>query len=263
MVESLLSDHQPTTSTMSTTPPSQPSLLRDQFFTPVSSLDLPYSRPSSSALSASPQSPRPASSCSSSPSTSLSPAVPISTPPPRSTTESASHWTKDATKLLIHLRKEMDDEFVSGRKRHEDLWAKILAKLQATGFWGKTAVQVNMKWNDLKKTYRKTKDNNRSTGRARKDFPYEDDMDEFMGEKASTNPQVLIDSHVPKADVGEKRANPDPATPKPAKKNKGNDSVTELIKCTTELRETLKANHDDKMKRMDRFLELFAKNTKE
>ena len=110
------------------------------------------------------------------------------------------------------------DEFVSGRTRHEDLWAKILAKLQAAGFWGKTAMQVNTKWSDLKKTYRKTKDNNRSTGRARKDFAYEDEMDEFMGEKASTNPQVLIDSRVPKADVGEKRANCDPATPKPDKK---------------------------------------------
>ena len=71
--------------------------------------------------------------------------------------------------------------------------------------WGKTAMQVNTKWNDLKKTYRKTKYNNRSTGRARKDFAYEDEMDEFMGEKASTNPQVLIDPHVPKADVGAKR----------------------------------------------------------
>ena len=127
-------------------------------------------------------------------------------------------------------------------------------------------MQVNTKWNDLKKTYRKTKDNNRSTGRARKDFAYEDEMDEVMGKKVSTNPQVLIDSHLPKADVGEKRANCDPATPKPVKKTKGNDSVTELIKCTTELRETLKVNHNDKRQRMDRFLDLpqvFAKNIKE
>ena len=46
-------------------------------------------------------------------------------------------------------------------------------------------------------------------------------------------------------------------------KNKGNDSVIELIKLTTELRETLKANHNEKMQRMDRFLDLFAKNIKE
>ena len=46
------------------------------------------------------------------------------------------------------------------------------------------------------KTYRKAKDNNRSTVRARKDFPFEDEMDDFIGKKASTNPQLLIDSHI-------------------------------------------------------------------
>ena len=56
------------------------------------------------------------------------------------------------------------------------------------------------------KTYRKAKDNNRSTGRARKDFPFKDEMDDFIWEKASTNPQVLIDSHIqlPKRSVGRK-----------------------------------------------------------
>ena len=46
------------------------------------------------------------------------------------------------------------------------------------------------------KTYRKAKDNNRSTVRARKDFPFKDEMDDFIGKKASTNPQLLIDSHI-------------------------------------------------------------------
>ena len=35
------------------------------------------------------------------------------------------------------------------------------------------------------KTNRKAKDNNRSTGRSRKEFPFEDEMDDFIGEKAS------------------------------------------------------------------------------
>ena len=91
------------------------------------------------------------------------------------------------TKLLIHLRRELDDEFLSRWRRNEDLWAKFIGKLHAAGFRGKTGLQVTTKWNDLKKKYRKAKVNNRSTGWARKNFPFEDEMDDFIGEKASTN----------------------------------------------------------------------------
>ena len=91
------------------------------------------------------------------------------------------------TKLLIHLLKELDDEFLSRWRRNEDLWAKFIGKLHAAGFRGKTGLQVNTKWNDLKKKYRKAKVNNRSTDWACKNFPFEDEMDDFIGEKASTN----------------------------------------------------------------------------
>ena len=91
------------------------------------------------------------------------------------------------TKLLIHLRKELDDEFLSCRRHNEDLWAKFTGTLHAVGFRGKTRLQVNTKWNDLRKKYRKAKVNSRSTGWACKNFPFEDEMDDFIWEKASTN----------------------------------------------------------------------------
>ncbi len=84
------------------------------------------------------------------------------------------------TKLLIHLCKELDDEFLSRWRRNEDLWAKFIGKLHAAGFRGKTGLQVTTKWNDLKKKYRKAKVNNRSTGWARKNFPFEDEMDDVL-----------------------------------------------------------------------------------
>ena len=37
-----------------------------------------------------------------------------------------------------------DDEFLSGRICHEDLWAKIIGKLHVAGFRGKTGLQVKL-----------------------------------------------------------------------------------------------------------------------
>ena len=35
-----------------------------------------------------------------------------------------------------------DDEFLSGRRRHDDLWAKIVGTLHVVGFRGKTGLQL-------------------------------------------------------------------------------------------------------------------------
>ena len=56
---------------------------------------------------------------------------------------SFQHQLKQLGIRSLGLRE--DDEFLSGWRRHEDLWAKIFGKLHVAGFGGKTGLQVLLK----------------------------------------------------------------------------------------------------------------------
>lgn len=88
----------------------------------------------------------------------------------------------------------MEDEFNTGKKKHDVLWGACQRMMKEKGV-DLSTVKINNKWNALNKRYKEVKDNNRKTGTERKDCKYEECFDELLGEKASTNPIYTIDSN--------------------------------------------------------------------
>lgn len=57
-----------------------------------------------------------------------------------------------------------------------------------------TASNCENRWKHLERMYKKIIDNNKTTGRARKDFEYLNEMADILGKKRSINPIILLDS---------------------------------------------------------------------
>lgn len=203
----------------------------------------------------------------------------------KSSSQSAHIWKENEIQCLLHLRIPMDQDFLDGKKKHDILWAEIHKKMQESKFTI-TATQIANKWNQLKRRYKEVKDNNRLTGRERKDFKYESQFDELYGEKASTNPIFLLDSFQTKK-INDNNGNndeendeaPDEArddvnascdTPKERGKKrkrkrerespKMTDMIGDMLQMSKDLHAGLSRSHDEKMTRFDRFLNLYEQS---
>ncbi|KAL1492588.1 hypothetical protein ABEB36_010828 [Hypothenemus hampei] len=104
-------------------------------------------------------------------------------------------WNHTNTKIFISLYKLYKSKVgTSQLKNYKKLWellAHILNKKHNLNF---TAGQVENRWRVLERNYKKVKDNNNKTGRGRKNFEFEQEMDEIFGKKRNINPKILLSS---------------------------------------------------------------------
>ncbi|XP_070541731.1 uncharacterized protein [Ptychodera flava] len=202
-------------------------------------------------------------------------------------------WTDREETLLVVLRSDMEDVFKQS-VRHEKLWQSIVSEMEKAGIYV-TISQVRDKWKNLKKSYMEVIDNRKKTGGERKTCRHFKEFDNLYGMKESTNPTCTIDSlnltdtsnknkdsivttvtemtdmtTTNTADTTQTTASTDATPRKSRKRNKTSDrvspqdkiiaAISQMEKKNDDLFELMEKQHTEKMKRMDRMLNLYERS---
>lgn len=173
------------------------------------------------------------------------------------------YWTDKEEKFLVESRASMEDEFTSS-KSHATLWQKLTDKLKENNI-NVSVKQAQDKWKNLKKKFKEVADHNNKTGNDKQTCKHQDTFSQLYGTKASTKPQHVIDTGTIQNDEE------DPKSPSPTKKirTKGksqsprlkiSDMLKESAKKSDGFRHELKDHQEQKLARLDRFLDLFEKS---
>lgn len=93
-------------------------------------------------------------------------------------------WTHGATKFLIELYKEHRNSVGSFQiKTMKRLWEMIAEEINKAIGLNISAAHCENRWKVLERNYKKYIDNNKNTGRGRKDFEYSNEMEEIFRKK--------------------------------------------------------------------------------
>lgn len=101
-------------------------------------------------------------------------------------------WTNEAILLLIRLVEGKYDDFNIGLKKN--VWMNIAADLSKTLKYTISADQCDSKWKGLKKTCKKIKDLNNTTGNKPTKWEFYYVMDNLLGNKPEVIPQAVCSS---------------------------------------------------------------------
>ncbi|CAG9760158.1 unnamed protein product [Ceutorhynchus assimilis] len=100
-----------------------------------------------------------------------------------------SDISKDILQLQNVVQSQLEGIKITKQKK---LW-EIIAEILNKEFHLKlTASQVENKWRTLLRAYKNVTDNNNKTGRGRKVFQYQEEMDIIFCKKKNINPEVLL-----------------------------------------------------------------------
>ncbi|XP_062523879.1 myb/SANT-like DNA-binding domain-containing protein 7 [Corticium candelabrum] len=103
-------------------------------------------------------------------------------------------WTEQETLLLIDLWGEESVQVqIEGCARNKAVYAKLAARMQEEGY-NRSGTQCREKIKKLKTDYRKVKDNNNESGRARRSSRIFEAMDAILGHKPATCPPIVLES---------------------------------------------------------------------
>lgn len=183
-------------------------------------------------------------------------------------------WKDKEEDMLVHLRHERQDLFLKSRN-HGVLWQEISKELSQTFKTKITSTQALNKYNNLKKKWKEIID--AGTGTERKDFRLKEEFDLVFGTKPSSKPVLTLDSTAnitndnPSPPRSPQSTSPSSSPPKSQpnkgkqhpKKRKLHSSKSLLEELTTrekEFNSKIEKFHQEKMQRMDRFLDLFEKS---
>ncbi|XP_066582237.1 uncharacterized protein [Prorops nasuta] len=154
-------------------------------------------------------------------------------------TNGTKTWSKDNILFLINAMKELDEEYSNGTKIL--VYKKIEKQFREIGE-NINAKTVEIKWKGLLKTYKTIKNNNQTSGAKRRFWEYYNLLNDFM----QTKPEIVpVASYSSSSGLKVNRDNLNEQSEEPVKKK------TKM--CDKERR------HQEKMDRMDKFNQLFAK----
>ncbi|XP_062577538.1 spore germination protein 270-11-like [Saccostrea cucullata] len=186
-------------------------------------------------------------------------APPHSSASPSSSDESLNAgvhlWTDKQEDLLVHLRHDRQDLFEKN-KNHVSLWTQISRDLSNAFKVKITPTQAINKYNNLKKRWKEIIDS--GTGTERKYFRLKEDFDLMYGTRQSTKPAFTIDSS--SSDSIECPTPSHAETVTKSKSPKKKELLEQLDAKEEEFNDKIEKFHAEKMKRMDRFLDLFEKS---
>ncbi|KAF6215837.1 hypothetical protein GE061_000172 [Apolygus lucorum] len=101
-------------------------------------------------------------------------------------------WTRPMVLTLINEHKENFSRVGKSLKSLKVMFTLIASKLNKTFKTNLSGDQVNNKWKSLERSYKKKKDNDRSTGRGAKYFEYEAELDEVFCKSKKIYPDLLL-----------------------------------------------------------------------
>ncbi|KAL1510069.1 hypothetical protein ABEB36_004724 [Hypothenemus hampei] len=114
---------------------------------------------------------------------------------PETEQEEGCVWNQSNSKILIDLyklyRSKVGTTKLKNFKKLWELLAHLLKKKHNLNF---TPAQIENRWRVLERNYKKVQDNNNKTGRARKNFEFQEEMNALFGKKRNINPKILLSS---------------------------------------------------------------------
>ncbi|CAH1107006.1 unnamed protein product [Psylliodes chrysocephalus] len=133
------------------------------------------------------------------------------------------HWTDITTNALIHVYKEHYKKVGKSIKIQKKLFEIIADVLNKRYKLALTRERVNNKWKTLERNFKNVVDNNNKTGRKRKYFKFEKEIEEEFLKQKKINPDILLseDTVVDNSTVRQESQKKN-AIPKKNKKNKTN-----------------------------------------
>ncbi|KAF5281985.1 hypothetical protein FQA39_LY00509 [Lamprigera yunnana] len=103
------------------------------------------------------------------------------------TKDDGPRWTHDKILLLFSLYQDNINLFKSAKKTNRSIWNGIAECMAKKGHMF-TGVQCDIKFRNLKETYKRIIDNNKGTGNGAISWPYFDLFDSLFGKSADTVP---------------------------------------------------------------------------
>lgn len=182
-------------------------------------------------------------------------------------------WHHNDILMLIHLMQKHEKTFETSLKK--TVWQKITKILNETSKKKYTPLNVENKWKSLKRTYKSLKIKATRTGTQRKYWEYFQAMDDLMAKKPEINPPVVASSSSGIRSQQKKEDNAGLSSVETEPNTLYDDSDTSTEPSTSHdanntskrtdrffrKRNALNVNdrHEAKLKRQDKFLELFEK----
>ena len=120
--------------------------------------------------------------------------------------------------------------------------------------------EINLK---LKKKYREVLDGNGKTGNSSHTWKYVDTFQEAYGHKAGTAPKATFDSQKEKENntdnlnIDNSQENNPTVNQKKRKRASVDDLLEKIEETNSKFLQEMKSEHDKKMTRMDRFLDIY------
>ncbi|XP_062598586.1 uncharacterized protein LOC134260015 [Saccostrea cucullata] len=200
------------------------------------------------------------------------PSTPESAPSTSESVPGYVHVWKDKEEdMLVHLRHERQDLFLKTRN-HGILWQEISNELSKVFKTKISCTQALNKYNNLKKRWKEIID--AGTGTERKDFRLKEEFDLVFGTKPSAKPCTTLDSSSlitsddpspeespSKSTRSSRKIHPKRVKNLPQKRKLQTSKVLEdLSNSEKEFNSKIEKFHNEKMARMDRFLDLFERS---
>ncbi|PAA75394.1 hypothetical protein BOX15_Mlig020088g1 [Macrostomum lignano] len=201
------------------------------------------------------------------------------------------------TKCFLNCTIKRKKDFDSKVTKKKVLWKRIEADMKAEGF-GLTSEQCENKYKALKRKFSNFKLQQAKSGAGKKDIDFEEELQELFGSHAEVMPTFLLTANVchrpqmkistagpeesmqqeigleepqAKATTARKSMTRSPSryeSPNKATKKLTSEHLCETIiskldqasKEREEMKQMLQKQHEERMERQDKFLELFAKS---
>lgn len=104
-------------------------------------------------------------------------------------------WNRNTTLIFLNLYKEYRKQVGTLKiKKLKRMYEEIAKEVRYKTKHNVTAANCENRWKHLERAYKKFIDNNKKTGRGRKDFEYAEIMEEILGKKRNINPVVVLSS---------------------------------------------------------------------
>lgn len=193
------------------------------------------------------------------------------------TPTSTKQWSKDAVLKLIELHTENDHLFSKVGYKKKSIWEKISASMKGFGY-NFTGLQCEQKWKNITKNYRDTIDHNSKSGNDKKECPFFKELNEVYGFRPNVTPVYLLDNNnnneensdngdgdstVIETPLCKRKISPVIVSPNNEPKKKGNNEVLDFLKEMRDDQEKLfhelQSQHNDRMRKEDRKLDLMEK----
>ncbi|KAF5294617.1 hypothetical protein FQR65_LT10723 [Abscondita terminalis] len=107
--------------------------------------------------------------------------------------ETVNQWTSGSIKMLLACYQDNLHLFHSAKKINKAVWLQVAKEINKKGY-NFTGAECDLKFRNLKKTYKRIKDNNNSSGRGTITWPYFDTFDAIFGNDADVNSAFIVSS---------------------------------------------------------------------